>query len=247
MHKFVPRAPQDLAFNPIDETLHVLDENVVYKITQDKRVQVVAGRPAHCATAPANQPPQPQQQQRATLTSLQAARSIAFNQNGELFIGEEDANQSGARVLLVAPEDDTISVYAGPASESSLPMPYQQPGQQQQQQPQEAAATTSQLLGSTKQRSSNVLPPMGAPAAQASEHRFSSIAALAVDQQGNLLVADKLQLRVISVEPDLPQLNAAGEYEIQSPDEPNELLVFNRHGLQVATRDEHQRPRKRSR
>jgi hypothetical protein len=245
MHKFMPRSPQDLAFNPIDETLHILDDNIVYKITQDKRVQIVAGRPAHCVGQAASVVrlyggQQQRAPQRATEVVLQSARSIAFNQNGELFIGEDDVGQSTGRVLLVSPGDDTISLYAGqPAQTNDAASPSSRDHQAMAADPyqlQQHQQLEPQLIGSTKLRSSNALPTM-AQATRATEHKFGSVAAIAVDQQGNLIVADRLQLRVVSIEPDLPKINAAGEYEIQSPDNADELLVFNRHGLHMATRE----------
>lgn len=240
MHKFVPSSPVDLAINPLDDTLHVLDDNVVFKITQDKRVQIVAGRLAQC-------PPQQQQQQqprkqpRATEVYLQSAQAIVFNQNGDLFISEDDPKSTISRVSVVSPEDDTISLYAG------LPVEIQQTRStsgpmltptvdsvhldDEQQQPASSSQIQAQL---DKQRSSNVLP-MSQPT-RANDYKFSSVSSIAVDQQGHLIVADKIQLRILSIEADLPQLNAAGEYELQSPDNPDELLVFNRHGHHTATR-----------
>ena len=237
MHKFFPRGPVDLAMSPIDDTLHILDDNVVYKITQDKRVQIVAGRLSHCMPNEQVQQIKGRGQLQATEVFLQSAQSIAFNHNGDLFISEDDQKQQISRVLLVSPEDDTISLYAGLLvdashlrSSTSQLVPtvdsVHLDDEVQQQQHQQLA---------DKQRSSNVLP-MDQPR-RAVDHKFSSVGAIAVDQQGNLIVADKVQLKVLSIEPDLPQINSAGEYEIQSPDNSDELLIFNRHGHHVATRE----------
>ena len=40
--------PTELAISPLDGALHVVDDNVVLKLTNDGRVRVVAGRPMHC-------------------------------------------------------------------------------------------------------------------------------------------------------------------------------------------------------
>ena len=40
--------PTALAVNPLDDTLHILDNNMVLKVTDDGKVLVVAGRPLHC-------------------------------------------------------------------------------------------------------------------------------------------------------------------------------------------------------
>ena len=125
MHKFVTRAPLDLAISPIDDTLHILDENVVYKISQDKRVQIVAGKLAHCFNSQTqNERPVSRSKLRATEVFLQSAQSIVFNQNGDLFISEDDQGQMISRVLMVSPEDDSIALYAGlqvePAAANSV-------------------------------------------------------------------------------------------------------------------------------
>lgn len=218
MHKFIPRSPQDVAINPIDDTLYVLDDNVVYKVTQDKRVLVVAGRPSHC-------PSLADTSGRASRVSLQAASAIAFSQAGELFISEDDQKLQVSRVLVVTPDEDRIAVYAG--------------GQQQHELAGSDYDSSLALQAADSQpRASNVLPTSSQLSQRAVDYKFSSVAAIAVDPQGKLIVADKLQLKIVAIEPDLPQLNAAGEYEIQSPDNSDELLVFNRHGHHMATREQ---------
>ena len=229
VHRFAPRAPSSLALSPLDETLHFLDEQVVYKVGQDKRVQLVAGKPAHCSTAADQQQvatsagASQQPVRRASEFQFQASvQSIVFNQMGQLLVAEADDESrpnGGARVYLVEPEEDQISVFAG------APL---------------VGASTSgadEQQAGAKLRSTNVLgAPNGNQASLASEYRFQSIGAISVDQRGNLLVAERQQPRVVSVEPDLPQMSAAGEFELSSPENPNELLVFNRFGHQVATR-----------
>lgn len=235
MHKFVPKSPVDLAFNPIDETLHILDDNVVYQVTQDKRIQIVAGRPSHCLSPNDINPYQKarKQQPRATEVFLQSAQSITFNQNGDLFISEDDQKQMISRVLLVSPDEDTISLYAGlpieniPNSATAKLIPTVDSIH--------LDSIDQDLEAQDKQRSSNILPL--SQTTRAMDYKFNSISAIAIDQKGNLIVADKLQLKVLSIEPDLPQINAAGEYELQSPDNGDELLVFNRYGHHIATRE----------
>lgn len=236
MHKFVPKWPQDIAINPVDETLHILDDNVVYRVTQDKRVQIVAGRLNHCydGKVSINQKPP-----LATDIFIQSAQSISFNQNGDLFISEEDQKKSIARVLMVSAFDGSIRLHAGmPVIDQTNIKVMQKPSidSYEHQLMSDLSNDEQQYL----QRPSNSLPsPMtGSPAlTKANEYRFNSIAAICVDQQGRLIIADRLQLRLLSVEPDLPQTNAAGEYELQSPDSPDEYLIFNKFGHHIATRE----------
>lgn len=245
MHKFVPKSPVDLAFSPIDDTLHILDDNVVYKITQDKRVQIVAGRSAHCVQSTGETSStyhnHKHKQLKATEVFLQSAQSITFSQNGDLFIGEDDQKQTNSRVLLVSPDEDTIYLYAGLAVENNSPSSTLTSS--------DGKTSTGFLIPTVdsihidsvdleaqdKQRSSNILPL--SQTTRATDYKFNSISAITIDQQGKLIVADKLQLKILSIESDLPQIDAAGEYELQSPDNSDELLVFNRYGHHIATRE----------
>lgn len=241
MHKFIPKALVDLAISPIDETLHILDDNVIYKITQDKRVQIVAGKLAHCQSIGDNDKPSTasnSQKVKATEVYLQSAQSISFNQNGDLFIIEDDQRQTLSRVLLVSPQEDMISLYAGQLMDSSAsPRTSSLPtiDSYMQQQPSNSNTNSNNNNDQDKQRSSNILPTI--QATRALDYKFNSLSAMVVDQQGKLIVADKMQLKLLSIEPDLPQINAAGEYELQSPDNGDELLIFNRYGHHIATKD----------
>lgn len=254
LHKFSPRAPQDLAINPIDDTLYILDDNVVYKVTQDKRVQKVAGHLAHCGLPDLAARQRQQQSLRASEIYLQSAQSITFNQNGDLFISEDDQKQTIARVLIVSPEDDTVKLFAGLAMDAATATSISNSKKQTpelQNYLQYLIWTESQLSNVSSvegsninqalqdQRASNYLSSsVGTPAAtKALDYKFNSISAICVDQLGKLVVADKVQLRLLTVEPDLPQINPSGEYELASPENGNEILVFNRHGHQIATRE----------
>ncbi|TNM98905.1 hypothetical protein fugu_013469 [Takifugu bimaculatus] len=43
--------PTDLAVSPMDNTLYVLDNNIVLRITEYGQVSIAAGRPSHCPLA----------------------------------------------------------------------------------------------------------------------------------------------------------------------------------------------------
>ena len=46
--KLTLRWPTQLAISPLDQSLHILDDHMILKVTSDKRVIIVAGRPSHC-------------------------------------------------------------------------------------------------------------------------------------------------------------------------------------------------------
>lgn len=243
MHKFAPKWPQDIAISPIDDSLHILDDNVVYKVTQDKRIQIVAGKLAHCVTSETDDIKKStfdrQRSPKATEIFLQSAQSIAFSQNGDLYISEEDQKRSIARVLVVSSIDDTIKIHVGlrirePKSAGSNEPTIDTFNDQHMLQ-QEAVNEDQQ-----KQKSSNLLTSTFASSSsstRASNYKLNTLGAMCVDQQGRLIVADREQLRLLSIEPDLPQINSAGEYELESPYNADEILVFNRFGHQIATRE----------
>ena len=101
------RWPTDLAINPLDDSLHLVDDNLVMKVTRDGRVNIVAGRPLHC--------PRPREEEQylnlASQTTLVSPQSISFSTTGSLFIAESDSRRVN-RVSRVG-TDGKISVYAG--------------------------------------------------------------------------------------------------------------------------------------
>jgi hypothetical protein len=50
LQKVALRWPTQLSISPIDNSLHILDDHMVLKLTQDRRLRVVAGRPSHCSS-----------------------------------------------------------------------------------------------------------------------------------------------------------------------------------------------------
>ncbi|GAA6090311.1 teneurin-1 isoform X1, partial [Tachysurus ichikawai] len=77
--------PTDLAVNPLDNSLYVLDNNVVLQITEAGLIRMVAGRPDHCPTPTASDPV------RTTLHSaLEYAKAIIVSHQGKLYITQTD-------------------------------------------------------------------------------------------------------------------------------------------------------------
>ncbi|XP_073990852.1 teneurin transmembrane protein Ten-m isoform X9 [Rhodnius prolixus] len=101
------RWPTDLAINPLDNSLHIIDDHMVLKLTGDGRVRVIAGRPLHC-------PARGTDTELATQATLVMPQSIAFAPSGDLYIAESDSQRIN-RVRLVG-TDGKISHYAGAES-----------------------------------------------------------------------------------------------------------------------------------
>ncbi|XP_076362879.1 teneurin transmembrane protein Ten-m isoform X2 [Tachypleus tridentatus] len=107
------RWPTELSLNPLDSSLHILDDHMVLKITQDKRLKVVAGRPLHCPSPT----PFRERSDVATEIYLESPQGIAFAPNGDLYIAESDSLMIN-RVRVVG-SDGRISHFAGAESKCS--------------------------------------------------------------------------------------------------------------------------------
>lgn len=110
--------PTSLAINPLDNAVHILDNNMVLKVTDDNMVLVVAGRPLHCPPRNANRgllhDDEQAGQSLATDTLLIHPQHISFAPNGDLYIVESNGREVN-QVRLVD-TDGKIRHYAGAKS-----------------------------------------------------------------------------------------------------------------------------------
>ena len=83
------RWPSDLAINPLDNTLHFIDDNTVLKITQDDQVEIVAGKPLHCQRIIEDR----DLASFATKSSLVSPQALDFSGNGDMFLAESDGRR----------------------------------------------------------------------------------------------------------------------------------------------------------
>ncbi|KAG9347020.1 hypothetical protein JZ751_005947 [Albula glossodonta] len=103
--------PTDLAINPMDNSIYVLDNNVVLQITENRQVRIAAGRPMHCQVPGIEYT----MGKRAVLTTLESASAIAVSYSGVLYIAETDEKKIN-RIRQVS-TDGEISHLAGVLSE----------------------------------------------------------------------------------------------------------------------------------
>uniref|UniRef100_A0A3Q2P638 Teneurin transmembrane protein 3 n=1 Tax=Fundulus heteroclitus TaxID=8078 RepID=A0A3Q2P638_FUNHE len=103
--------PTDLAINPMDNSIYVLDNNVVLQITENRQVRIVAGRPMHCQVPGIEYTTG----KRAVQTMLEGATAIALSYNGILYIAETDEKKMH-RIRQVS-TDGEITHLAGALSE----------------------------------------------------------------------------------------------------------------------------------
>ncbi|KAH8270589.1 hypothetical protein KR018_012078 [Drosophila ironensis] len=103
------RWPTELAVSPTDNTLHIIDDHMILRMTPDGRVRVISGRPLHCATASTAY-----DTDLATHATLVMPQSIAFGPLGELYVAESDSQRIN-RVRVIG-TDGRIAPFAGAES-----------------------------------------------------------------------------------------------------------------------------------
>lgn len=198
--------PTALAIDPLDDSLHVIDDDIILKVTNDNRVIIVAGRPPTCPLVDINFLPSgvlnddEQASSIADLVKLVQPESIAFGPNGDLYVVESD-NHNINRVRVVT-TDGRIHHFAGTKSKCDCQAEH-----------------------------CKCYDPMESSAAQA---LFEQLTAITVTPDGVVHFADSGNLRVFSVISELPTLNWLSQYEVVST-ETKELYIFNRYGQQVHT------------
>lgn len=79
--------PTDLAVNPMDNSLYVLDNNIVLQISDNNQVRIIAGRPIHCQVPGIDYF---LVSKVAIHSTLESARAIALSHSGVLYIAETD-------------------------------------------------------------------------------------------------------------------------------------------------------------
>ena len=92
--------PTSLVINPVDNSVHVLDEGVVYKLTQFGTVEVVAGVPFGC-----------DYEINKRFIRLQSPIDISFNPDGDLFVLENDKKKT-KQIKLIKSNGD-VEIYFG--------------------------------------------------------------------------------------------------------------------------------------
>ena len=209
--------PTALAINPLDDTLHILDNSVVLKLSVDHTsLLVVAGHPLHCPPITSRVSPlllqlhdQLAAPKLATEVVLVSPRDISFSAKAELFIVESDERDVN-RVQRVN-TDGTMTHYAGSPDKCACAAGGD-----------DAAARGDDCDCSSKRDELATKAILRQPMA------------VTVTPDNVLHVADATLLRVFSILPTLPE-KENGLYSIIQPDT-QERFYFNSFGQHVATK-----------
>lgn len=103
------RWPTELAVNPLDNTLHIIDDHMILRIAPDGRVRVVAGRPLHCTSTSSQF-----DSDLASHATLVRPQSISFGAMGDLYVAESDSQRIN-RIRVIG-TDGKIVIFAGAES-----------------------------------------------------------------------------------------------------------------------------------
>ncbi|XP_075712544.1 teneurin-2 isoform X8 [Rhinoderma darwinii] len=103
--------PTDLAVNPMDNSLYVLENNVILRITENHQVSIIAGRPMHCQVPGIDY----SLSKLAIHSALESASAIAVSHTGILYIAE--TNEKKINRIRQVTTNGEISLLAGAASD----------------------------------------------------------------------------------------------------------------------------------
>lgn len=103
------RWPTEIAINPLDGALHIIDDHMILRLTRDGRVKIAAGKPLHCPAGAASDAVD-----LATQAGLIMPQSLAFGPTGDLYVAESDSQRIN-RVRRVG-TDGRIATVAGAES-----------------------------------------------------------------------------------------------------------------------------------
>uniref|UniRef100_A0A8D0CGR6 Teneurin transmembrane protein 1 n=1 Tax=Scleropages formosus TaxID=113540 RepID=A0A8D0CGR6_SCLFO len=104
--------PTDLAINPMDNSLYILDNNIVIQVSESNQVRIVAGRPIHCQVPGIDHY---LLSKAAAHSALESAKAIAVSHHGILYIAETDERKVN-RIQQVTTNGE-ISIIAGAPTE----------------------------------------------------------------------------------------------------------------------------------
>jgi len=202
------RWPTSLAINPIDDTLHILDDNVVLNLSHDGKLVIIAGRPLYCPPSNTSDSTAAMHKDKSQIlaidTALEYPQDISFSPSGDLFIVE--SNSKNLNQVRRVEATGHIALYVGTGTQCNCRMNDCKC---------EAGAAKDELATSF---------PLDTPTS------------ITVTPDEVLHIADMGNLRLHSIVTAEPLYDKLGQYEVTNHVD-NELYVFNRYGQHVLTRN----------
>ena len=102
------RWPTEIAIDPLDGALHVIDDHMIVRLTSDGRMKIVAGKPLHCPVSSSTSDSAAADDV-ATQAGLVMPQSLAFAPNGDLYVAESDSQRIN-RVRRIATDGRIVTV-----------------------------------------------------------------------------------------------------------------------------------------
>lgn len=200
--------PTAVAISPLDNSLHILDSNMVLRLTQNGRLVRVAGYPQHCPRKTHVTSLLLSEEdvgfKRATEVFLRAPQHIAFAANGDLYIVDSDRKE--VNQVLVVTTDGLLHHFAGASTKCNCT----------------ALDPTCRCAEGKEDLASKTML-----------RNPSSVTILPDDV---VCVTDMDNLRLVAFSSVLPSADEVGNYRVVSPYS-QELYIFNRFGKHIATRN----------
>ncbi|CRK90588.1 CLUMA_CG004290, isoform A [Clunio marinus] len=220
--------PTGLSLNPIDGSLHFIDDRLVLKLTVDMKIKVVAGQPLHCA----NNNMKNETNDDLVLGTVLA---MAFSPLGDLFVADSDSRRVNS--IRVVDTAGNMKTFAGQKDGGFQACDCR--GNTTKIESKRVTSSTSAPVLMMTPMTGCVCPSTKInidETVSSTNMRFSAISALAVTQDNVLNVADQGLLQILALQHYLPKQDKNIEYQIPYPPT-NEIYIFNRYGQHVATKD----------
>ena len=207
--------PTKLALNPLDSTLHIVDDTLILRLTTDMRVMVIAGKSPLCNLNPDEQEDSSEEEddlrRRADTKSFGPVLDLAFSPDGQLYMAEKKPSPMKT-IINVIDVHGTVEHFAG--------------GGVQRDEDDCLCKTLANCSNPDCSKSSNVL---------STQIQFGSLSALAVSPDDSVHVADNDHLQIVSLRKALPKSKKASGDIVLADTVSKELYTFNRYGQHVKT------------
>lgn len=203
--------PTKLELNPLDNSLHIVDDTMVLRLTTDMRVEVIAGLSPSCNKDLNQTKADPNG---ALFLSAPANRRIfgplidlAFGPSGQLFLAEKQPNPQ-RNVIHIIDFHGQVRAFAGQSN------------------PQASGVKNVTNYHDIKSSLNSVL---------ADQISFNQLSAIALSPDNTLHVADNGALKIYSLKESQPLVNTTSGNVLISDPIAREIYTFNRYGQHVST------------
>lgn len=222
------RWPSELHVHPIDGSLHFLDDQMVFKMTQDHRVLVAVGRPSYCPS---------------TADDLGLVISFSFAANGDMLVASMDKHGTNM-VTLIDQQQRHVHFMGGQGERSSsssrsvMAVTRCDVETCKEMSGGNCTCAVSVTSGQGKNVSSDLplqLGPAGHSPRLARDTPLESISSIAVGPDGAVHVADEGTFQIISAIPFIPGPDEQLQFSMHATGT-DLVYVFNKYGQQIFTR-----------